>query len=59
MNRLSPLIIRKTGRYAPAPHWAFQPPQVTAEQASELIEDLRLFATAFAGGLVFFGTFLG
>ena len=59
MNRLSPLIIRKTGRYAPALSWESERPQVTAEQASELIEDLKLFATAFAGGLVFFGTFLG
>ncbi len=57
MNRLSPLIVRKVGPYAaalpwPAAEWRFEPP------SAEWLDDLRLFATGWLGGLVVFGTFL-
>jgi hypothetical protein len=56
MNRLSPLIVRRAGAFA-------QPLQIdwnlgTPEQRSRLMDDLKLFATGWLGGLVFFGTFL-
>ena len=56
MNRLSPLIARRTGAYAMALplDWS---PELSDEQ-SRLIEDVKLFATGWLGGLVFFGTFL-
>lgn len=58
MNRLSPLIVRKAGPYAPA--FVFGPRYRPDEaQASALIADLRLFVTGWAGGLIFFATFLG
>ena len=55
MNRLSPLIVRKVGPYAPA--FVFGP-RYRADGAA-LIDDLRLFVTGWAGGMVFFATFLG
>jgi hypothetical protein len=56
MNRLSPLIVRQvrhSGR--PFAQW-----QSGAEEApkSGRFDDVQLFLTSFAGGLVFFGTFL-
>lgn len=58
MNRLSPLIVRKVGRFAPAPAYAVHRPRVNETQASGLLDDLKLFAGGWLGGLVFFGTFL-
>jgi len=54
MNRLSPLVTRAPIRSGPARAWAIG----AAESVGEAGADLRLFATAFLGGLVVFGTFL-
>ena len=60
MNRLAPLIVRHYvpahARPAPAPAL----PTLSAEIADsdDPLADLKLFATGWLGGLVFFGTFL-
>lgn len=54
MNRLAPLVARAPARSGPARAWAIDPHVEAAASG----EDARLFATAFLGGLVFFGTFL-
>ena len=56
MNRLSPLIVRRTGAVAPPfpSDWSLG----TEEEQAQLLDDLKLFATGWLGGLVFFGTFL-
>jgi len=59
MNRLSPLIVRRPRVLAfaalrPSPRVEFRPfgdPPPSADQ-------IRLFATSFLAGLVFFGTYL-
>jgi hypothetical protein len=54
MNRLSPLVARPQARSGRARYpWIDSPPE-----AAPSLDDLRLFTTAFLGGLVFFGTFL-
>ena len=56
MNRLAPLTVR---RYQPAPARPAQPaPTLGAEivEAGDPLADLKLFATGWLGGLVFFGT---
>ena len=63
MNRVAPsfgrLIVPPSGvaarrvRPAPAPAWAA--PQAPS---SNLLDDLKLFATGWIGGLIFFGTLL-
>ena len=59
MNRLSPLIVRRTGPMAAAfPISTSRSFQEAAEPGGWL-DDLRLFATGWIGGLIFFGTFLG
>ena len=58
MNRLSPLIVRRVGPMAPALTWYRYEPFEGAEPAKWL-EELKLFATGWIGGLIFFGTFLG
>ena len=72
MNRLSPLIVRRAGPVLPgmgsgtmrvAGAAAAMPlrgpdPFAGAEPA-QWLEDLKLFATGWIGGLVFFGTLLG
>jgi hypothetical protein len=55
MNRLAPLIIRQAGAYAPE---LLLTPDLVERQASSALEDLKLFATGWLGGLVFFGTLL-
>jgi hypothetical protein len=55
MNRLSPLIVRRVGPFAPALH--FDWPLVTPEQQTLILDDLKMLATAWLGGLIFFGTF--
>ncbi len=55
MNRLSPLIARRTGPWGPA--LAFDPP-ASDGAAPAWLDDLKLFATAWLGGVVFFGTLL-
>jgi hypothetical protein len=58
MNRLSPLIVRRVGPMAAA--FPLSPAQpLSTNQAEAWLEDLRLFATGWVGGLVFFGTLLG
>jgi hypothetical protein len=52
MNRLAPLVDRAPARSGPARAWAVDP----FEDGLAGWDDLRLFATAFAGGLVFFTT---
>ena len=58
MSRLSPLIVRRVGpRAAAVPIHANEPLFASAEPAKWL-EDLKLFATGWIGGLIFFGTYL-
>ncbi len=55
MNRLSPLIARRTGPWGPA--LAFDAP-ASDGPAPAWLDDVKLFATAWLGGVVFFGTLL-
>lgn len=58
MNRLSPLIVRRTGPWARAlPYEEAEP--FAGVDAAGWLEDLKLFATGWLGGLVFFGTLIG
>jgi hypothetical protein len=57
MNRLSRLIVRRVGRFAPAIVYDFPEP-FAGVPAAEWFEDLKLFATGWIGGLIFFGTLL-
>ena len=55
MNRLTPLIVRRPPLAASQFElWEAQ----VVEQGPAILDDLRLFATGWLGGLVFFGTFL-
>ncbi len=58
MNRMSPLIIRRTGPWAAALPYEADSPFAGATPAAWL-EDLKLFAAGWLGGLVFFGTLFG
>jgi hypothetical protein len=57
MNRLSPLITRRTGPWAAAFPYDAPEPLAGAEPAIWL-QDLKLFAIGWVGGLVFFGTLI-
>jgi hypothetical protein len=57
MNRLAPLIVRRVGPKAPA--LQLETPAYSAEDVAGWIEDLKLFAVGWLGGLIFFGTYLG
>ncbi len=58
MNRLSPLIIRRTGPWAAVlPFDEDQP--FSGTDAAAWLDDLKLFATGWIGGLIFFGVLLG
>ncbi len=57
MNRMSPLIVRRTGPLAAAVPMEEDEPFAGADAAAWL-DDVKLFATGWIGGLVFFGTFL-
>ena len=60
MNRLSPLIVRRPGpAFAAAAVPLDRPIGDAVAAASEWLDDLRLFATGWVGGLVFFGTLIG
>ena len=72
MNRLSPLIVRRVGPVLPrmgrgtmrslARPIAVAMPlhaQPSEGQPAEWLDDLKLFATGWIGGLIFFGTLLG
>ena len=64
MNRLSPLIVRRDAAFSAARSraqvivWTGEPILEQAEPAKWL-EELKLFATGWIGGLIFFGTYLG
>ena len=58
VNRLSPLIVRRTGPRAAALPVDPAEPFIGADAAAWL-DDLKLFATGWIGGLVFFGTLIG
>ena len=58
VNRLSPLITRRTGPWAAAMPLDRAEPFEGAEPAAWL-KDLKLFAIGWVGGLVFFGTLIG
>ncbi|HJQ16120.1 MAG TPA: hypothetical protein VJ859_03885 [Allosphingosinicella sp.] len=55
MNRLSPMIVRRTGPFAPAV--AIAEILDDRDRLPGWIEDAKLFAIGWLGGLVFFGTF--
>lgn len=67
MNRLSPMIARRSTAFTPARtgspagavavEWPGHEPFEGAEPAKWL-EELKLFATGWIGGLIFFGTYL-
>ena len=55
MNRLAPLIVRQAGAYAPE---LLLTGDLVEQKPGRALDDLKLFATGWLGGLVFFGTFL-
>lgn len=57
MNRLAPLVRRRTRNPGSFPAAAVRP-ALELEQAVRWIEDARLFAIGWVGGLVFFGTLI-
>ena len=60
MSRLAPLITRNPGpvRAMTLAMPVRQAEPFTEAQAAEWLADLRLFVTAWLGGVVFFGTLL-
>jgi hypothetical protein len=59
MNRLAPLIVRRSGRFAyAASAIELRPAFERSCEAPATSEEVRLFATTFLAGLVFFGTYL-
>lgn len=58
MNRLSPLIVRHYGPLAPVLALPAPALDETPFPASAWLEDLRQFLTGWAGGMIFFLTFL-
>jgi len=58
VNRLSPLIVRRVGPWAVALQ-ADEPLLFGDAASGAWLDDLRLFATGWIGGLIFFGTLLG
>jgi hypothetical protein len=56
-NRLSPLISRKAATGSVRPR--LTPWTLTQRQAEDNFENLKLFATGWFGGLIFFGTLFG
>jgi hypothetical protein len=59
MSRLSPLIVRRVGPRAAAVPLEAEELPFAGTDAAQWLDDLRLFATGWIGGLVFFGTLLG
>ena len=59
MSRLSPLIVRRVGPRAAAVPMHAAEPYFGAAEPAKWLEDLKLFATGWIGGLIFFGTLLG
>ena len=58
MNRLSPLIIRRTGPWAAALAASRAGAASKARSRRPGLQDLKLFAVGWLGGLVFFGTLI-
>ena len=58
MSRLSPLIVRRVGVRAAAIPIDPPEPFFGAAEPAKWLEDLKLFATGWIGGLIFFGTYL-
>ena len=61
MNRLSPWIVRRPRPPLAVAAAAPAPLALLAHEAplAEWLDDLRLFATGWVGGLIFFSTLLG
>jgi hypothetical protein len=57
MNRLSPLITRNTGPWAAAVTFD-EPDLFEGAEPALWLQDLKLFAMGWVGGLVFFGTLI-
>ncbi len=57
MNRLSPLIVRRAGRFG-KPASFVSPAVAVAAEIPNHFEDLRIFAQTWLGGQVFFATYL-
>lgn len=62
MTRLAAIVARHPSPFSPRPYpparaVAFAPLAPSAEP-DDMMADLKLFATGWLGGLVFFGTFL-
>jgi len=57
MNRLSSLIRRRVGRWAPVPAWP-APAFEWRASGPAAAADAKLFAMTWAGGFVVFTTFL-
>jgi hypothetical protein len=57
MSRLSPLIVRRVGPLAASLPVEDAVP-FAGTDAGQWLDDLKLFATGWIGGLIFFGTFL-
>lgn len=57
MNRMTPLITRRVGPYAASLNYG----EFASDQSGSTsdYENLKLFATGWIGGLVFFGTLFG
>ena len=58
MNRLSSLIVRRAGPMTAAVAYR-EPEPFAGARPAEWLEDLKLFATGWVGGLIFFGTLFG
>ena len=58
MSRLAPLITRNPGPIRAVALALPAAPAVSHSEAAEWLADLRLFVTAWLGGVVFFGTLL-
>ncbi len=56
MNRLSPLIVRHSR--TPSRRFSDWAEPAVETRRPRLPDDVQLFLTSFAGGLVFFGTYL-
>lgn len=56
MNRLDPLIVRRTGPLAPRA--IAMPIAEETPPASTLMDDVKTFALVWLGGLIFFGTYI-
>ena len=56
MSRLTPLVRRRVGPRASFPSAAAPAAAIELGQAQGWLDDARLFATGWVGGLIVFGT---